>query len=60
MTLVDVSLWPNAYVPAVCECGHGRGMHNLRKDGARSGCSISDGPKAAPCPCKSFTPKETS
>lgn len=54
MTLVDSSLWPNVYQPAVCECGHGSGIHNLRKDDTRSGCSVSDGPKATRCPCKQF------
>lgn len=52
---VDRSAWPNAYVPAVCVCKHGRGMHNLSPStGRRTACSVSDGPKAVPCGCPSF------
>lgn len=55
MTLsVDRSVWPNAPISAVCECKHGRGMHNIRTNGSRSACSVSDGPKATPCGCPSF------
>jgi hypothetical protein len=38
-----------------CVCGHLDVLHNISPtSGRRTGCSISDGPKATPCGCKTF------
>lgn len=42
------------YKAARCLCGHLEVEHNIRGNGTRSGCSRSTGPKATPCPCKSY------
>lgn len=54
MTALDRSVWPNAYVPAVCECDELDVAHNIRSNGSRGACSVSRGPKAVPCGCKSY------
>ena len=59
MTLVDSSLWPNAYQPRECTCGEFEVAHAIRTNGSRGACSVSRGPKATHCPCKSFIPKES-
>lgn len=58
MTLVDLSVWPNAYRPLVCTCGDLEAAHAIRSNGSRGACSVSRGPAAVPCGCKTFTPKE--
>ncbi|GGK61978.1 hypothetical protein Sme01_03880 [Sphaerisporangium melleum] len=57
MTLVDLSLRPNAYRPRECVCGELEVAHNIRTNGTRGACSTSRGPKATPCPCKTFKEK---
>lgn len=39
---------------AICVCGHSIGLHNIRGNGTRGACSVSRGPRATPCPCKTF------
>lgn len=40
-------------------CGHLAVLHDLARDRqTRTACSHSEGPKATPCPCDRFTPKE--
>lgn len=46
--------WPNAYRHKTCICGCGIGLHAIRANGSRGACSVSRGPKAIPCPCKSY------
>lgn len=41
-----------------CVCSHGEAAHDIRKNGTRSACSVSTGPRGAACPCKSYEPKE--
>lgn len=45
----------------VCTCGHLPTSHDLPKRKAgyvRTGCSVSEGPKATPCGCTAYTPVE--
>jgi hypothetical protein len=46
--------WPGAYQHKTCTCGHGIGEHAIRANKTRGACSRSTGPKATPCPCKSY------
>lgn len=42
-----------------CACGHFDVMHDLKKrtvGWVRTACSVSEGPKATPCPCKTYQP----
>lgn len=46
---------PNRHSHPNCRCQHSVVLHNLSPStGRRTGCSISDGEKATPCPCKAF------
>lgn len=58
MPLIDLSLWPNAYRPRECVCGELEVAHAIRSNGSRGPCSISRGPKATPCGCKTFQSAE--
>jgi len=37
-----------------CECKHLELLHNLTDSKRRTACSVSTGPKATPCGCRSF------
>lgn len=40
-------------------CGHGDVLHDLARDNrTRKACTVSSGPKATLCGCKTFTPEE--
>jgi hypothetical protein len=41
-----------------CQCGHVEVVHAIRADKTRGACSVSTGPKADPCPCRTYAPKE--
>ncbi len=40
--------------PPCAACGHLDVLHNLSSTGRRTGCSISDGPRATPCGCTAY------
>lgn len=55
---IDRTMWPDAPILRVCVCTHVESLHNLSTDQKRrTGCSVSDGPKATPCGCKAFKEK---
>lgn len=41
---------------AACECAHGEGSHDIRRDGTRGACSVHTGPKGTPCGCLQWSP----
>lgn len=47
---------PPARPGQVCTCQHLDVFHNLTASGRRTGCSVSTGPTADHCGCRSFTP----
>lgn len=51
---------PERVVPPVrlglCTCEHLDVLHNLTAGGRRTACSVSTGPNADQCGCRTFTP----
>lgn len=40
-----------------CRCQHGIGMHDIRKNGTRSACSVLTGSRGEACGCEEYHPE---